>query len=369
MEKRKIDMIYSLIVGTFVLGLSIICWLKPADDISATERRELTQFPKVSAETILDGSFMEKFETYALDQFPMRETFRSVKANIQKYVLGQSDNKGIYLAEGHLSQMDASISDVAIERSVNKLSSVYNTYLKDTDTNVYLSIIPDKNYFLAKENGYLVYDYGELYDKVTDELSQMSYIEIRDLLAIEDYYRTDTHWKQECIVDVAEYLVDSMVTGHNNSKSDYEMITLETPFYGVYYGQAALSVEPDTLTYLNSDVLENCLVYDHENQRGIPVYDLNKAIGRDGYEMYLSGSLSVITVENPNASTDKELVLFRDSFGSSIAPLMVEDYAKITLLDIRYLNENMIGEFVEFDSQDVLFLYSTSVLNNESSFR
>ena len=174
MEKRKIDMIYSLIVGTFVLGLSIICWLKPADDISATERRELTQFPKVSAETILDGSFMEKFETYALDQFPMRETFRSVKANIQKYVLGQSDNKGIYLAEGHLSQMDASISDVAIERSVNKLSSVYNTYLKDTDTNVYLSIIPDKNYFLAKENGYLVYDYGELYDKVTDELSQMS---------------------------------------------------------------------------------------------------------------------------------------------------------------------------------------------------
>ena len=375
MEKRKIDMIYSLIVATFVLGISLVCWLKPADDISVTERRELAQFPKLSVETIMDGSFMEKFENYALDQFPMRETFRGVKANVQKYILGQLDNKGIYLAEGHLSQMDGSISDAALERSINKLSSVYNTYLKDTETNVYLSIIPDKNYFLAKENGYLAYDYDELYDRVTAELSQMTYIEIRDMLEIEDYYRTDTHWKQECIVDVAEYLVDNMATdaqvdqSTDNAIFGYEEITLENPFYGVYYGQAALSVEPDTLTYLNSDVLKNCLVFDHENQRRIPVYDLNKAVGRDGYEMYLSGSLSVITIENPNAPTDKELVLFRDSFGSSIAPLMIEDYAKITLLDIRYLNESMIDEFVEFNNQDVLFLYSTSVLNNESSFR
>ena len=367
MEKRKIDMIYSLIVATFVLGISLVCWLKPADDISVTERRELAQFPKLSVETIMDGSFMEKFENYALDQFPMRETFRGVKANVQKYILGQLDNKGIYLAEGHLSQMDGSISDAALERSINKLSSVYNTYLKDTETNVYLSIIPDKNYFLAKENGYLAYDYDELYDRVTAELSQMTYIEIRDMLEIEDYYRTDTHWKQECIVDVAEYLVDNMATdaqvdqSTDNAIFGYEEITLENPFYGVYYGQAALSVE--------RDVLKNCLVFDHENQRRIPVYDLNKAVGRDGYEMYLSGSLSVITIENPNAPTDKELVLFRDSFGSSIAPLMIEDYAKITLLDIRYLNESMIDEFVEFNNQDVLFLYSTSVLNNESSFR
>ena len=60
---------------------------------------------------------------------------------------------------------------------------------------------------------------------------------------------------------------------------------------------------------------------------------------------------------------DKELLLFRDSFGSSLAPLLVENYKKITLIDIRYMSSKLLGEFIEFGDQDVLFLYSTVVLN------
>ena len=36
------------------------------------------------------------------------------------------------------------------------------------------------------------------------------------------------------------------------------------------------------------------------------VYDMQKAYGKDPYEMFLSGSLSLITIENPHAQTDKE---------------------------------------------------------------
>ena len=85
--------------------------------------------------------------------------------------------------------------------------------------------------------------------------------------------------------------------------------------------------------------------------------------------MFLSGSKSLLTIENPNASTDKELIVFRDSFGSSIAPLFAEGYAKITLVDIRYISPNMLGRFIEFTNQDVLFLYSTSVLNNSITIK
>ena len=379
MEKNKKHMIYSLTIGLIILGLSIICWLKPADSFSKEERRQLKQFPDLSVESVLNGKFMEEFESYTLDQFPFRNGLRSVKAVVQRYLLGQSDNNGIYMVDSYLSEIDAEISKAALERSIKKLNSVYNTYIKDSDAKVYLSIIPDKNYFLAEENGYLSYDYDELYEYMTSNLSYMDYIEIRDLLSIEDYYRTDTHWKQENILDIAERLKEQMKTTSVNGiengvyipyeKVTYETITLDTPFYGVYFGQAALPIEPDTLSYLNNGMLDACVVYDHENKRSIPVYDLQKSTGRDGYEMYLSGSISVITIDNPNALTEKELVIFRDSFGSSIAPLLVEDYAKITLLDIRYLNETMIGEYVDFSNQDVLFLYSTSVLNNESSFR
>ena len=139
--------------------------------------------------------------------------------------------------------------------------------------------------------------------------------------------------------------------------------------YGVYYGQLALHGQPDTLYYLNNDVLENCIVYDYENRAENKIYDMEKTTGNDMYEIFLGGSKSLISIENPNAKTDRELVMFRDSFGSSIAPLLAEDYAKITLVDIRYLPVERIGNYIDFKDQDVLFLYSTSVLNHSETLK
>ena len=67
--------------------------------------------------------------------------------------------------------------------------------------------------------------------------------------------------------------------------------------------------------------------------------------------------------------TEKELILFRDSFGSSIAPLLVEGYSKITIVDIRYVQSEYLGNFIKFEDQDVLFLYSTMLLNNSLALR
>ena len=86
--------------------------------------------------------------------------------------------------------------------------------------------------------------------------------------------------------------------------------------------------------------------------------------------MYLCGSKSLITIESPNSLSDKELIIFRDSFGSTLAPLLIESYKKITLVDIRYLQSGFVGRFVEFNGgQDVLFLYSVPVLNNSSTMK
>ena len=115
------------------------------------------------------------------------------------------------------------------------------------------------------------------------------------------------------------------------------------------------------------------MVKDHrtnyETGKTGPVYDLDKATGSDPYELFLSGSVSLLTVDNPNARTDRELVIFRDSFGSSLAPLLLEGYSRVTLVDIRYLSPSQLGNFLTFDRQDVWFLYSTSVLNNSSTLK
>lgn len=364
--KQKKHMIYTCVFAVLFFGLSVVCWLKPADAFSATERRPLDQFPAVTMQTLVNGSFMSKFEEYTVDQFPLRDEFRSIKAVVSKYLLGQKDNNGIYIADGHISEQEYPLHEKALQQAVDKFMSIYDAYMKDSDVNVYYAMIPDKNYFLAEGNGHLALDYEALCDEMHDGLAHMQYIDLFSLLSLADYYKTDTHWQQQCIVDVAEHLANAMGA---DAHTEYTAQTLDAPFYGVYYGQLGLPVDADTITYLTNDTLNHCIVYDHQNDKLISMYDMDKAAGRDPYEMFLGGSLSVVTIENPNATTDKELVIFRDSFGSSIAPLLVEGYAKITLLDARYLHQSMIGSYVTFDNQDVLFLHSTSVLNNETAFK
>lgn len=365
MEKRQKGMMYSIIMAIVLLGLSAICWIKPADEFSATERRQLEQFPEISVETILSGKFMEDFEEYTQDQFPFRDTFRSIKSWMHKYVLGQADNKDVYAIDGYISKLDYPLSEKALDRAVRKFDFIYQKYIEGTDAKVYSVWIPDKNVYLAKENGYPAYDYDILYEYMNQELTYMTNIDIREYLSIEDYYRTDTHWKQENIVDVAGKIANVMGI---SLRAEYESIETDAPFYGVYYGQYGLPVEPDSITYLENKLFADCIITNHDTGKQISMYDLTRLNGRDPYEMYLSGSVSVITIENPNATSAKELVIFRDSYGSSLAPLLVEGYAKIILLDVRYLNQNVIGNFVTFDNQDVLFLYSTIVLNNETTF-
>lgn len=128
-------------------------------------------------------------------------------------------------------------------------------------------------------------------------------------------------------------------------------------------------MEPETLYLLESPLLSECTVEDFETGKMGTVYDWNKLESPDLYDVYLSGARALLTIENPNAATDRELIIFRDSFGSSMAPLLVTDYAKVTLVDIRYLRGDLLDQVVDFHGQDVLFLYSTLVLNNSSGIK
>ena len=96
---------------------------------------------------------------------------------------------------------------------------------------------------------------------------------------------------------------------------------------------------------------------------------MDKLSSPDLYDVFLSGAQPILVIDNPAGEPGKELVLFRDSFGSSLAPLLAEGYQRVTLVDIRYMSQEQIGQYVTFENQDVLFLYSTLVLNNGRSLK
>lgn len=350
----------------FLFGFFIWCIVKPTTLESRSERRLLKTFPACNEQTILSGAFMDEFEDYALDQFPLRDDFRSLKALTSFYVLRQKDNNGIYIKDGFVAKLEYPMNEDSLDYAASRFEEVYNRYIKGKDMKVYLTIVPDKNYFMAEQSGYPSMDYPLFMTMMSEKVQFANFINISSLLELSDYYRTDTHWRQEKILEVARYLGEQMGV---SMKGTYTQVEVNDPFYGVYYGQLALPILPDDLYYLENEKMREYTVFDYETDSKIPVYELEKTTGKDPYEMFLSGSKSLLTITNPNATSDKELILFRDSFGSSIGPLLAEAYAKVTLVDIRYINPALLGKFITFENQDVLFLYSTSVLNNSNTIK
>ena len=366
MCERTKHILQSVLFLLCLFSLSTLCIFSPPKAHSDSERRPLQQLPELSLTSVTSGRFMTDFEKYTLDQFPMRDAFREIKALISTKIFAQTDNNGLYLSDGILSKMEYPLNSLSVAHASDRFRSIYDNYLKNTDAAVYLSVIPDKNAFLAEQSGHLSMDYSKLYSMVKEQNDFAEYIDITPFLTIQDYYATDTHWRQESIVDAANALASAM--GAELSE-EYAVNTLTEPFYGVYAGQYALDVGADSLCYLTNDAIAGYRVFDHQNGKEIPVYDLDKVQGKDPYEVFLSGPLSLITIENPMAETDKELIVFRDSFGSAIAPLLATGYRKVTLVDIRYLPSTVLDEYIDFASQDVLFLYSSLILNNSTTMK
>ena len=89
----------------------------------------------------------------------------------------------------------------------------------------------------------------------------------------------------------------------------------------------------------------------------------------DSYDVYLDGASSYIEIVNNNCSNDKELVIFRDSFGSSISPLFINYYSKITIIDNRYISSDYFKKYIEFDDQDILIMNSTMIINDSFTLK
>ena len=362
---RTVGVIAIVTLWALLTGLS---WFGPKREISGAERRPLAQLPEITAETLLNGKFMSEFESYSLDQFPLRDTFRQVKSLFHYNILGQRDNNDIYITDSFAVKQEYPYNAESAAHAVNRFNRVYEKYLRDSAGKVVMAIVPDKGFYLGKPSGHLTMDYEAMFAAMEAGMPWAQLVDITDTLTGQDYYRTDTHWRQENLLPAAAKLCEALGVTAPKAE-DYTHTALERPFYGVYYGQAALPIEPDAMYVLESELLNDCSVLDWESGKTGGVYDWAKLEGKDMYEVFLSGSRSLLTIENPNASTDKELIVFRDSFGSSIAPLLVQDYAKVTLVDIRYIQIDVLDRFLEFNGQDVLFLYSTLVLNNSSTIK
>ena len=135
----------------------------------------------------------------------------------------------------------------------------------------------------------------------------------------------------------------------------------------ITFPEDPVEMEPEEMVVLRNTRLSQCRVFDFMTGEYTDIYNMDKLSSPDLYDVFLSGGQPLLTIENPAGKADRELVIFRDSYGSALAPLLLESYGKVTLVDIRYMDSWLLERYVEFGNQDVLFLYSTLVLNDSDS--
>ena len=128
----------TILILTLWGALAMWAWFIPSKQISEAERRPLAQKP------VFSEKFQTEFESYSLDQFPLRDGLRTLKSLFHTFVLGQEDNNGIYLTNGIAVKQEYPLNTDSVHHAIARFQTIYDKYL--AESRCFYAIVPDKGY-------------------------------------------------------------------------------------------------------------------------------------------------------------------------------------------------------------------------------
>lgn len=328
-------------------------------EVLQSERRAPASMPNLTLQNVISTKYMQQFEDFASDSFIFRDQMRTVRAATVLHLFLQTDKSGLYYDDAVGAGKFEQLKEQALRQTAEKIRKIAGNL---DGLNIYYSYIPDKDVYANRD--YPGFDIDKVLTTLTKELPELTLIDLTDTLSAEDFYRTDLHWNQVKLGNIVDRMGATM--GFNVDMGSFQPLTPGT-FQGVYTGQIALPVGNDEMVCL---VPGDAVSVSYLNEKSLEwedgtIYDMEAFSGRDPYDIFLRGVKPLIVLENPSSVTERELYLFRDSFSSSLAPLLAQTYRKITLIDLRYIDYSYLSDFISFrKGSDAMFLYSSQVLNN-----
>jgi len=345
--------VFALIVG----GLAVVNFFHTPPNILTAERRVRERQPRLSVESILSGEFMGGFEAYAADAFPFRENFRAVRAVMVYGAFLQTDKDGIF-ADAHgigsFQQMDEDSARLLAEK-------IYIVAETLPPMNLFFGVIPDKSMYAMRNFPGFCANIAE--EIIAAQLDGFTMLPISTAMDAGSFYRTDLHWCQANISDAVSLMGDYM--GFVADMTQF-IPRYAGQFRGGYAGQFALPIRADSMYYLyNSNLRAFYLnMATGAFEEGL-VYDLALFDGFDPFDIFLRGIQPLVVIENEHAVSSRALYIFRDSFASSLAPILASYYARVTLIDFRFIDLRALHTLINFtENADALFLYSAGIVNN-----
>ena len=360
---KKYSVFITALFCAFIFGFGIAHFILPDREFSDQENRSLTSMSKLKQysefEHLRSGKFMEIFEKYISDQFPLRDQWIQLKA-LSERALGKQENNNVYFGTDWqtLFAHFTPPADLADRMGyVNKLADNLNVP-------VYFSMVPDKSYVWAS---LLPANAPHVDDGWTNEMAKslagerLHYIDLYGALSGDDvFYRTDHHWTT--MGAYQGYLALAEAMNGTFSVLDYKPTLVSDSFYGTTYSSSGAGwIKPDEMYTWVPEGGMNGNITVTRYPEGSPIkgslYDLSKLAVKDKYSMFLGGNQPLCIIRNPDGKNGRLLVI-RDSYSDSLAPFLALDYQEVYLFDLRY-NNMQLKQYVASNGIDqVLVLYS-----------
>lgn len=362
--RRMLKRVLSVVIAAlFILNLVV-----PDREFSPRENRNLATLPRLSGQSLADGSFFTGLSDYWSDQFFLRDTCIEVRTSALK-LIGRREINDIYLGkDGYLIQEPVVPDSDALEKTTKAVNAFTAAH---TDIKSYMLMVPGAAAILTDKLPADAPVRDQLSDiqDVTSDLTGVTILDAASPLQEgkdEDiYYRTDHHWTLLGAQKVYESVAESMgitpeLTGTNHVVSKNFRGTQAS-------GSGSMSSEDTISVYVPDETDVKWLVsYPDSGEKSASFFDADKLDTADQYAVFFGGNHPRVEIETTNRN-GKVLLVFKDSYANCFIPFMVPQYEKIIMIDPRYYYDSLQSLMSSEGITDVLYLYSANTLLQDKS--
>lgn len=375
-KRKKLDQNFYRILSGVSMGIIIIIMvafaISPKAEKSISENRTLQQKPKMTMQSLLTGKYSKDYGKYLSDQFPARESMIKGKAKFD-LLLGRKELNGVYICkDGYLME---GFTEASPEVTDAKIKAINNFVSQNPKLNVSMMLVPNK-----------VEIYKNLLPKNTPSDSQKAYLDkvkekvdkkvnfvnlITPFNRIKNstqlYYKTDHHWTTDGAYKGYEEFSKSRDISPAQEKSFTKSLATDKFLGSLYYKNGAQIGEPENIIlYLKEKPYPLLVKYYDTKEKVTTLYDADKLKGKDKYEIFTGGNHSQIKIRT-NVKTKRKLLLIKDSYANAMLPFLINDFAEINVVDLRYYTGTMADILNNNEVTDVLILYNVNTFNTDPS--
>ncbi len=356
-----------IFAASLILVLGLLVWILPHQSFSVWEKRVLTVWDAPSAKELADGSFGEEISSLYTDQFPMREGFFALKANVER-LLGKQENNGILFGEEDylIPRCRYDSMDVA-EKNLTACES-FAVYAEQNGLSTTLLVAP-RSVDVMTGSLPSIYD-GEEQALLLQRIGQTT---LHTVFPIDELqkkaddgvyvqYRTDHHWTVKGAYIAYETYVRSLgITPM--SEELFEIETADAEFFGTSYakagGVAARADAVERLRYEGDTEYTVCRPETGKAWQGFYTED-------EGYDSFLGGNYARLTIRKNGEENRPKLLVIKDSYANSLVPFLAIHF-DLDLVDLRYEKGSIASLLEQGDYDGILIVQGVDTLATDPS--